>query len=100
MAKMIIMYEKPKDIEGFEKYYFDVHFPIAQKILNIRSESVHRVLNTQNSDLQLYLIIEIEFENIDALNFALASPEAKAANEDVSNLMKFLHKPPIITIVQ
>jgi uncharacterized protein (TIGR02118 family) len=100
VAKMIVMYEEPKDKLGFENHYFNVHIPLGRKIPNIKSECIQRVIHTQNSDLKLYLILELEFENMDALNQALASPEAKAAEEDGPQLFQFLHKPPIITIVE
>ncbi|MBS4214424.1 EthD family reductase [Neobacillus rhizophilus] len=100
MAKMIIMYEQPIDKEAFDQHYFNVHVPLGKKIPNILRESVRYVLQTQNTDLNLYLITELEFESVDTLTQALASPEAKAAEEDGPNLMRFLKKPPIITIVE
>src|SRR5262245_61123112 len=99
MAKMIIMYERPKDIEAFENHYFNVHVPLGRKIPNIKQETIQRVVHTQNTELQLYLVIELEFENMDSLNQAFASPEARAAEEDGPNLFKYLHKPPIIMIL-
>jgi uncharacterized protein (TIGR02118 family) len=100
MAKMIIMYEEPKDKDGFERHYFNVHVPLGKKIPNIKSETIQRVIHSQNTDLKLYLIVELEFENMDALNQAFTSPEARAAEEDGPQLFKYLHKPPIITIVE
>ena len=96
---MIIMYEEPKDIEGFENHYFNIHVPLGSKIPHIKKESVHRVVHSQNTGLKLYLITELEFEDLNTIHEALASPEAKAAEEDGKNLMKYLHNPPIISIV-
>ncbi|PAE38025.1 EthD family reductase [Bacillus sp. 7884-1] len=100
MAKIIILYEQPKDIEGFEKHYFDVHVPLGRKIPHIKSETIRRVIQSQNTNLNLYLITELEFENIDKLHEALSSPEAQAAEADGESLFKYLFKPPIITIVE
>lgn len=100
MAKMIIMYEEPKDKEGFERHYFEVHVPLGRKIPNIKSETIQRVVTTQNTSLNLYLIVELEFENMEALTKAFTSAEARAAEEDGPQLFKYLHKPPIITIVE
>ena len=99
MTKMIIMYEQPKDKVGFEEHYFDVHVPLGKKIPNILNNSVHHVIQSQNTSLDLYLITVLEFENIEKLTEALASPEARAAEEDGVNLFKFVN-PPIITIVE
>ena len=99
MAKMIIMYEQPTDKVGFEEHYFDVHVPLGKKIPNIINDSVHHVIQSQNTSLNLYLITVLEFENIQKLTEALASPEARAAEEDGVNLFKYVN-PPIITIVE
>lgn len=100
MAKLIMVYEKPKDVEGFEKHYFDVHVPLGRKIPNIKNESIHRVVQTQNSNRELYLIIELEFDSVETIVKSLASPEAKVAEADGPNLMKYLNNPPVITIVE
>ena len=41
----------------------------------------------------------LEFENMEKLIEAFASPEARAAEEDGVNLFKYIN-PPIITIVE
>lgn len=99
MAKVIVLYEKPKDQEGFEEYYFNTHMPIAGKVPHVKNANVQRVLSNQNTDLSLYLITEIEFENKADMKEAFASEEWKAVGDDVPNFMKYLEKPPIITIV-
>jgi uncharacterized protein (TIGR02118 family) len=99
MAKMVIMYEKPKDTEKFDEHYFNIHVPLGRKIPNIIKDSVHRVVDTQNTDLNLYLITVLEFENLEKLQEAFASPEARQAEEDGPNLFQYLDKPPIITIL-
>ena len=98
MAKVIVMYEKPKDQQGFEEYYFNTHMPVAGKVPNVKDAKVQRVLSNQNTDLSLYLITEIEFESKSQMKEAFASEEWKAVGDDVPNLMKYLEKPPIITI--
>lgn len=100
MAKMIIIYEQPKDIEGFEKHYFDVHVPLGRKMPYIKKESIHRIIHSQNTNLKLYLMIELEYESVDTLHQSLASDEARTCEEDLVNLMQFLNNPPIITIVE
>ena len=100
MAKMIIMYEQPKDKIGFEKHYFDVHVPLGKKIPNIINNSIHHIIQSQNTSLDLYLMTILEFENMEKLQEAFASPEAKLAEEDGPNLFQYLEKPPIITIIE
>ncbi|MCM3571402.1 EthD family reductase [Neobacillus mesonae] len=100
MAKMIIMYEKPKDQEKFDQHYFNVHVPLGKRIPNIINDSVQRVVDSRNTDLNLYLITTLEFENMEKLTEAFASLEAKLAEEDGPNLLRYLEKPPIMMIVE
>ncbi|MCZ8511604.1 EthD family reductase [Paenibacillus filicis] len=100
MAKMIVLYEQPKNQEAFEKYYFDVHIPLVQKIPKVRNVSTHRVTGSHNTNLKLYLVVEIEFENLDALNQGMATPEGQEVQGDSRNFIEFLHNPPVICIVE
>ncbi|MDR4888559.1 EthD family reductase [Fredinandcohnia sp. QZ13] len=97
---MIIMYEEPKDKEAFDKHYYNVHVPLGRKIPNILKDSVHRIVDSQNTDLNPYLITVLEFENIEKLTEAFSSTEAKEAEADGPNLFQYLNKPPIIMIVE
>jgi uncharacterized protein (TIGR02118 family) len=98
MPKVIVMYERPKDIEGFEEYYFNQHTPLVEKVPHLKSAQIQKVLNTQNTDLQLYILTEIEFEDAAGMKEAFSSPEWKTVTDDVPNLMAYLEKPPIIAV--
>jgi uncharacterized protein (TIGR02118 family) len=100
MARMMVLFEKPKNQEAFEQYYFDVHIPLVQKIPGIRNVSTHRVRNSRNTDLELYLVVEIEFDNLDALNQGMTTAEAQEVQGDSRNYIEFLHRPPAIYIVE
>ncbi|WP_169891044.1 EthD family reductase [Litchfieldia alkalitelluris] len=99
MAKFMVLYEKPEDIEGFENYYFNTHMPLVQQLPNIIHASLTRVQRAQNTDLNLYLIVQLDFENIEMLHEALGSDAGQAVIEDAGQLTElYLHKPPIVTI--
>jgi uncharacterized protein (TIGR02118 family) len=100
MAKLLVSYEQPKNQEGFENHYFNVHIPLAQKLPNLKNASVYRVLQSQNTDANLYLIAELEFENLSHLNEAMASTIGQEVQNDIPNLLEFLTKPPVISILQ
>jgi len=99
MAKLIVIYDQPKDKEGFENYYFNVHIPLAQKLPEIKGAEVHRVLQSQNTDANLYLFAELQFDNPELLGKAMSSPEGRELQGDLKNLMQYLTKPPVISIV-
>lgn len=100
MAKLYIHYQQPADKEGFEEYYFKTHAPLAQKVPNIRGSKVHQVVQNQNTDLKLYMIIEIDFDDLNTLQQALATPEWNAVAQDAQNLQKYLNEPPFIVITK
>ncbi|MCM3585379.1 EthD family reductase [Mesobacillus maritimus] len=99
MAKMMVMYDQPKDKEGFEKHYNEVHIPLAEKVPNLKGAKVQHVLQTMNTDQPLYMIAELEFENPEVLQQSLASPEFQQVQGDLRNLMPFLTKPPVVALV-
>jgi uncharacterized protein (TIGR02118 family) len=35
MARMTVIYQTPKDIEFFDRHYFDVHIRISKKIARV-----------------------------------------------------------------
>lgn len=100
MAKVIVIYEEPKDKDGFEKYYFDVHIPLASKIPNLKNSAINRVVEGMNTDQNVYLVTELEFEDRDTLHQAMTSPQGQEVQRDVVNLIPFLNKTPVILIAE
>lgn len=86
MAKVIFFYQQPKDLDGFEAYYSQVHHPLLKMFPNSNSVSIQRVIRTQNTDLNLYLLVELQFESLEILQQSIVSPEAEMAIKDLENL--------------
>jgi uncharacterized protein (TIGR02118 family) len=99
MAKIVVFYKQTKKQAEFEDYYFNIHIPLVQKISQIKSLKISRVVHHNNTIPDLYLHGEIEFENMDRLDEAIASPEGKAMFEDAVILRKFFDSPPITAFV-
>ena len=32
MARMVVIYRTPKNVEAFDRHYFEIHVPLAKKI--------------------------------------------------------------------
>jgi uncharacterized protein (TIGR02118 family) len=83
MARMLVIYEAPKDKDAFLKHYFDVHIPLAKTLPGIRKYVV-----SQNSiisamgDTEVFLIGELHFDSLDAIKAAFASEEGRACAAD------------------
>jgi len=85
MAKLIVLYKRPKDAETFDKYYFTTHVPIAKKIPGLRRYDVSQgPIATPAGPSELHLIATLHFDNMAAIQAAFASPEGKAAAADVA----------------
>lgn len=83
MARMIAIYKTPKDIDAFDKHYFEVHIPLAKKLPGLIKYDIGRspiISTTGHSDI--YLIGTLHFENLDAIKSAFASPQGQACAAD------------------
>jgi uncharacterized protein (TIGR02118 family) len=83
MAKMVVIYKTPADIASFEKHYYEIHVPLAKKLPGLLSYEVSRgpILKLAG-DWTPYLVGTLNFENMDALKKAFASPEGLACAAD------------------
>ena len=84
MAKLIVFYRTPRDPAEFDRYYAQVHIPLAKTIPGLRRLEVTRVTGAPSGASDLYLIAELYFDNAAAREAALASNEAKATEADLS----------------
>lgn len=100
MAKFIVLYEEPKDKEGFDAYYKETHIPLVGNMPNIKSTSIDYVVKQGDAPAGFYLHVEIEFETLDHLNAAFASEAGKQVMADGANLAPFLNSPPQVLITQ
>ena len=83
MTKLIVVYRIPRDPAEFDRYYAQVHTPLAKKIPGLRRFEVTRVTGAPSGASDLYLIAELYFDNAAAREAALASNEGKAAEADL-----------------
>ena len=83
MAKLIVFYRTPRDPAEFDRYYAQVHIPLAKKIPGLRRLEVTRLTGAPSGASDLYLIAELYFDNAAAREAALASNEGKAAEADL-----------------
>jgi uncharacterized protein (TIGR02118 family) len=86
MAQLLVLYNQPADPAAFDSYYFDTHVPIAKKIPGVRSYVVNSAKPAMLAGtFSPHLIAELEFDSMEALQAAMASPEGQAAAADVAN---------------
>ncbi len=83
MVKLIAIYRKPENIEEFDKHYFEVHAPLAEKVPGLVKLEVNKVYGSPAGESNLHLIAEMVFESKEALATAMKTPEMRAAGKDL-----------------
>jgi uncharacterized protein (TIGR02118 family) len=86
MAQVMVMYRKPADAAAFDKHYAAVHAPLAKAIPGLRKFEVNAgAIGSPQGPSDYHLIAMLHFDDVAAMQAALASPEGQAAAADVGN---------------
>ena len=86
MAKLFAVYQQPNDPVAFDNYYFTKHLPLAKTVPGLRSYEVTKgdVMGMAGKH-SAYLVAILEFDSMEAIGAALASPEGQATAADLAN---------------
>ena len=86
MAKVLVLYKKPKNAEAFDKHYASVHVPLAKKIPGLKKYDISiGGVGAPTGSSDVHLVATLYFDSLDALKAGLASSEGKAAAGDLAN---------------
>jgi len=85
-ARFIILYGTPADPAAFDQYYHNVHIPLSHHLPRLRSYTFARDASRVRGGDPFYLIGELEWDTMEDLRAAFASPEGKAAADDAAVL--------------
>jgi uncharacterized protein (TIGR02118 family) len=85
MAQILVLYNTPADPAAFDRYYRDVHLPIAKKIPGLRSYSISSGPAQALAGTAPHLVAILTFDSMADLKAALVSPEGQATAADVPN---------------
>jgi uncharacterized protein (TIGR02118 family) len=83
MARMVVIYRVPKNVEAFDRHYFETHVPLAKKIPGVRKYEVSDgTIVTPVGNPDVHRIGTVHFDDLAAIKRAFASPEGQAAAAD------------------
>ena len=83
MARMVVIYRTPKDVEAFDRHYFEIHVPLAKRIPGLRKYEISRgPVTVLAGSPDVYLIGTVHFDDLEAMKEAFASPEGRATAAD------------------
>ena len=86
MVKLIVLYGKPEDPSAFDAHYAATHAPLAEKVPNLqRFEHGKALGSADGSEAPYYYVAELSFDDSEALQAGMSSPEGAAAGADVAN---------------
>ena len=87
MARFIILWSKPKDVEAFDRHYREVHIPLAKKMPGLRRYTLSRNATAVRGGELYYQIAELDWDDMASLRHALfESVEGRATGADMAVL--------------
>jgi uncharacterized protein (TIGR02118 family) len=88
MVRFLVVYETPDDPAAFDRHYRDVHIPLAKRLPGLRRYTVCRNGSAVRGGEPFYLVAELDWDDMSALNDAFASAEGQATARDVAELAR------------
>ena len=87
MARLLAIFQQPKDPAAFDAHYYNVHIPLTKTVPGLKSYEVSRgdVMGMTGKH-GVYLVAILEFESLEAIAAAMPSPEVQAT---IADLAKF-----------
>ncbi|MFO0798383.1 MAG: EthD family reductase [Gemmataceae bacterium] len=86
MTRLTVLYGHPTDPAAFDRYYHDVHVPLARRMRGLLGWTIGKCESaTPGERPPYYLIVGLYAATRADLDAILASPEGQAAIADVPN---------------
>jgi uncharacterized protein (TIGR02118 family) len=86
MIRLTVLYGHPDDPEEFQRYYREVHIPLARKMKGLKGWTIGLCEAAQRGEKPpYYMIVGLYAESRQAMEDILASPEGQATVADVPN---------------
>lgn len=84
MYRLTVLYGHPTDPAEFDRYYYDVHVPIAKRMKGLLGWTIGKCESATAAERPLYyMIVGLYAASRADLEAILASPEGQAAIADV-----------------
>jgi uncharacterized protein (TIGR02118 family) len=86
-ARFLALYEAPADPAAFSRHYRGLHIPLARQLPALRRYTV----GGQAAAIRgaaYYLVAELEWDTMEDLHAAFASPEGRATAADAARLQE------------
>lgn len=86
MYRLTVMYGHPEDPAEFDRYYREVHIPLARQMKGLTGWTIGKCQSAEaGNPPPYYLIVSLYAESATAMQLILESPEGQATIADVPN---------------
>jgi len=82
MVRFLVLYDMPEDPEAFDKHYNEIHIPLAKQLPGLLRYTVSRNV-TPGRGKQHYLVAELDWDSMEAMQAAFASEIGQQTGADV-----------------
>lgn len=84
MIRLTVLYGHPADPAEFDRYYREVHIPLAKKMKGLKGWTIGKCQSTDpEKPADYYMIVGLYAESREAMEAILESPEGQATIADV-----------------
>lgn len=87
-VRFLARYETPADPEEFDRPYDRVHVPLVRRLPGLRRYVVGRDLAAVRGGAPCHLVAELDWDTMEDLRAAFASPEGRATAADAARLQE------------
>jgi uncharacterized protein (TIGR02118 family) len=84
-ARFLALYQTPSDPEAFDRHYHQTHIPLIRCLPGLRRYTLGRNVTALHG-APYYLVAELEWDTMDELKAAFATPEGRATAADAVRL--------------
>ncbi len=86
MIRLLVLYGHPKDPAAFDRYYEQIHVPLAKRMAGLKKWTIGKVTGTPGDvPSPYYYVADLYAESREEMEAILESPEGQAAVRDVPN---------------
>jgi uncharacterized protein (TIGR02118 family) len=83
MVRLLVLYDMPEDPEAFDKHYNEIHIPLAKRLPGLLRYTVSRNISGVRGGKGFYLVAELDWESMAAMQEAMTSEIGKETTADV-----------------
>jgi uncharacterized protein (TIGR02118 family) len=83
MVRLLVLYDTPENPEAFDRHYNEIHIPLVRQLPGLLRYTVSRNISATRGGKELYLVAELDWENLEAMQAAMTSETGKQTTADV-----------------